>query len=100
MLDFYAGFWQKGFDFEGRTKRIDYWKVILVNAILGAILSQISNPIYLLFLFACIIPGLAILIRRIRDTGRQWPWVFIGLVPLIGTLWLLWIVLSPSVDAD
>ena len=96
MLDFYAAFWTKGFDFEGRTKRIDYWKIILVNAILGAILSQISNPLYLSFLIASVIPGLAMWIRRIRDAGKQWPWVFIVLIPLIGPLWMLWILLSPT----
>ena len=40
MLDFYPQFWTKAFDFEGRTKRIDYWKILLVNFILGIILLK------------------------------------------------------------
>ncbi|QNJ00387.1 hypothetical protein SynA1562_01557 [Synechococcus sp. A15-62] len=38
-------------------------------------------------------------IRRIRDTGRSWQWIFISLIPFVGVLWLLWIELQPSADA-
>ena len=31
MLSFYPQFWTQAFDFEGRTSRIDYWKIVLVN---------------------------------------------------------------------
>lgn len=39
-------------------------------------------------------------VRRIRDTGRAWPWIFISLVPLIGFLWLVWIECQPSADRE
>ena len=47
---------------------------------------------------AVIVPFFSMQIRRIRDTGRAWPWIFISLVPLIGQLWLLWILIGPSDD--
>ena len=43
MLSFYPQFWTKAFDFEGRTSRIDYWKIVLVNLILGVLLSQLAT---------------------------------------------------------
>ena len=99
MLSFYPQFWTQAFDFEGRTSRIDYWKIVLVNLIIGAVLSKISpSAVYIVFAVASICPGLAMNIRRIRDTGRSWQWIFISLIPFIGFLWLLWIELQPSAD--
>ena len=99
MLSFYPQFWTRAFDFEGRTSRIDYWKIVLVNLILGGVLSRMStSAIYIVFGVASICPGLAMNIRRIRDTGRAWQWIFIFLIPFIGFFWLLWIELQPSAD--
>ena len=99
MLSFYPQFWTHAFDFEGRTSRIDYWKILFVNLIIGAVLSKISpSAVYIVFAVASICPGLAMNIRRIRDTGRSWQWIFISLIPFIGFLWLLWIELQPSAD--
>ena len=100
MLSFYPQFWTQAFDFEGRTSRIDYWKIVLVNLIIGGVLSKVSpSAVYFVFAVASICPGLAMNIRRIRDTGRSWQWIFISLIPFIGVLWLLWIELQPSADA-
>ena len=96
MLDFYPQFWTKAFDFEGLTKRNIFWKVFLVNAVLGLLIPRFSEPLYYLFAIATICPGIAITVRRIRDTGRQWQWIFILLVPIIGPFWLLWIECQPS----
>ena len=99
MLSFYPQFWKYAFDFEGRTSRIDYWKIVIVNLIIGAVLSKISpSAVYIVFAVASICPGLAMNIRRIRDTGRSWQWIFISLIPFIGFIWLLWIELQPSAD--
>jgi len=100
MLNFYPQFWTRAFDFEGRTTRIDYWKIFFVNLILGTLLSRLAPaPIYLVFTLASICPGLAMNVRRIRDTGRAWQWIFIALIPFIGIIWLLWIELQPSADS-
>ena len=100
MLRFYPQFWTQAFDFEGRTSRIDYWKIVLVNLIIGGVLAKVSpSAVYFVFVVASICPGLAMNIRRIRDTGRSWQWIFISLIPFVGVLWLLWIELQPSADA-
>ena len=100
MLSFYPQLWTQAFDFEGRTSRIDYWKIVLVNLIIGGVLAKVSpSAVYFVFAVASICPGLAMNIRRIRDTGRSWQWIFISLIPFVGVLWLLWIELQPSADA-
>ncbi|QNJ03402.1 DUF805 domain-containing protein [Synechococcus sp. PROS-U-1] len=100
MLSFYPQFWTRAFDFEGRTSRIDYWKIFAVNLILGLLLSRLApSAVYVFFAVASICPGLAMNIRRIRDTGRSWTWIFIALLPFIGFIWLLWIEIQPSADS-
>ena len=60
MLSFYPQFWTQAFDFEGRTSRIDYWKIVLVNLIIGGVLSKVSpSAVYLVFAVASICLGLA-----------------------------------------
>ena len=100
-MNFYPQFWTRAFDFQGRTTRIDFWKIFFTNLILGFLLSKIGNgAVYFIFAVASICPGIAMNVRRIRDTGRAWPWIFISLVPLIGFLWLVWIECQPSADRE
>ena len=67
MLSFYPQFWTQAFDFEGRTSRIDYWKIVLVNLIIGGVLAKVSpSAVYFVFAVASICPGLAMNSRRIR----------------------------------
>ena len=100
MLSFYPQFWTDAFGFEGRTSRIDYWRIVLVNLIIGGILSKVSpSAAYMVFAVASICPGLAINIRRKWDGGRSWQWIFISQIPFVGVLWLLWIELQPLADA-
>ena len=47
MLSFYPQFWTQAFDFEGRTSRIDYWKIVLVNLIIGGVLSKVSPWLFI-----------------------------------------------------
>ena len=56
MLDFYPQFWTKAFDFEGRTRRIDYWKIFAVNLVLGIVLAKFTiDALYFLFAIASIL---------------------------------------------
>lgn len=39
-----------------------------------------------IYSLATLVPTIALTVRRIRDTGRDWPWIFVGFVPYIGGL--------------
>jgi uncharacterized membrane protein YhaH (DUF805 family) len=43
----------------------------------------------LIWIFVTIVPALAVLVRRLHDTGRRGWWALIGLIPLIGFIVLL-----------
>ena len=38
---------------------------------------------------ATIVPRVALTVRRIRDTGRDWPWIFVVFIPYIGGILLM-----------
>ncbi|MDI5791272.1 DUF805 domain-containing protein [Bacillus licheniformis] len=40
----------------------------------------------MVYLLANLVPGLAVTIRRLHDTGKSGFWIFIGLIPLIGKI--------------
>ena len=96
ILECYKSFWARAFDFSGRSSRPQFWYPVLVNAILGAIIYQISRPIYFLFSVASVIPGLSNSIRRLRDVDKAWQWIFIALVPFLGALILLYFFIQPT----
>jgi uncharacterized membrane protein YhaH (DUF805 family) len=88
---------QKYADFSGRARRSEYWWFSLANfiasAVLGIIDRAIGSPILQGILFlAVFIPGLAVAIRRLHDTGHSGWWWLIGLTGIGLILLLVWFV--------
>lgn len=84
VLKNYAGF-------SGRARRTEYWIFVLVSAIVSALLTAIGTAIQFPLLggiygLAVLVPGLAVLSRRLHDTGRSAWWILIVLVPLVGAI--------------
>ena len=92
FLNAYQEFWIKATDFQGCTLRSDQWLVQFANLIV----SFLTIPIFLkpigfnAYGIVCIISQIAIDIRRLRDFGKDWKWIFINLVPIFG--WGLWFI--------
>ena len=51
----------------------------------------------LIWILVTIVPALAVLVRRLHDTGKSGWWVLIGLVPFAGGIVLLVFTLQDSV---
>ena len=90
----YGEFWVRATDFRGTTSRADWWWVQLVNLII----SVLTIPIFFrtfgfnVYGVICLVPQIAIDIRRLRDFGKDWRWIFINLIPIVGWLiWFLWL---------
>jgi uncharacterized membrane protein YhaH (DUF805 family) len=82
-------------NFQGRARRKEYWMFTLFNIIFSVVLTLIETladispfltGIYSLFI---LLPGLAVTVRRLHDTGRSGWWVLIGLIPFIGSIVIL-----------
>ncbi|SDB92396.1 Uncharacterized membrane protein YhaH, DUF805 family [Raineyella antarctica] len=96
-------------DFNGRARRSEFWYWFLFTAIVGIVAgsldsmlgldrswdiagggsARVSGPIADLTSLALFLPGLAVAVRRLHDRSRSGWWVLLNLIPLIGSLILL-----------
>ena len=118
MIEAYKKFWKGYVDFEGRSTRSDYWFVYLVNvlitfayfllqAVFGglvavtessflAVISLILLLIFFAYGVAAVLPGIALTVRRLRDAGYNWPYIFIPLIPFVGIFILIFLLCQPT----
>jgi uncharacterized membrane protein YhaH (DUF805 family) len=86
-------------DFTGRARRSEYWWFALFVFLVGVVANFLdvlfgtrsdvgAGVIQGLVSLALLLPGLAVAVRRLHDTGRTGWWILIGLVPVVG-----WVVL-------
>ena len=80
--------------FDGRARRQEYWMFFLFNIIIAVVLNVIGALIKfpflgILYALAVLLPGIAVAIRCLHDTGRSGWWILIGLVPVVGGIILL-----------
>ena len=95
-MNWYLEALKKYATFSGRARRKEYWMFFLINISISIILAlspfaigAVGGVLYFIYVIAMIIPGLALAVRRLQDQGKQWTWIFVGLVPFIGGIWLL-----------
>ena len=114
MIESYKSFWTKAFDFKGKSNRSDYWLggvlanfiVYILLFILSGIAASINETlggligiIWILYSLGQIIPGLSISIRRLRDAGKEWVWIFINFVPFVGGVWFIVLLCAPTLPS-
>jgi uncharacterized membrane protein YhaH (DUF805 family) len=80
--------------FEGRSRRKEYWSFVLLNfgvAIAAAVLDLAigARIVGALVTLAFLIPSISVGMRRLHDTGRSGWWLLIVLVPVIGIIALI-----------
>jgi len=91
-------------DFKGRARRKEFWMFTLFNFLATAAATILDNvlgltfaddipygPIYVIYVLGVLVPGIAVGIRRLHDVNKSGWWIFIALVPLLGTLYLLYL---------
>ena len=96
-------FWSNYATFKGRARRSEYWFIqlflIITNVAVGAIDLVLMNGdvdrfianggggiVGLVWIFVTIVPALAVLVRRLHDTGKSGWWVLMGFVPFAGAI--------------
>lgn len=91
----YLAMWKNYANFKDRTSVRGYWMAFLFNFLAGIILGIITAIVPALgflaglYSLAALVPGLAIVVRRLRDAGKAWYCIFISLVPLVGSIILI-----------
>ena len=111
MIDAYKLFWTKAFDFKGVSTRSQFWWAYLANVIVFfalyilffisyAISDVLGTLVYVLYMgyqLGQFIPFISICIRRTRDMGKGWPWIFINLILCVGSIYYIYLLCQPSV---
>ena len=106
-------FWSRFADFKGRSRRSEYWYVqlflVVTNlAVAGIDLALMDGDVDrfianggggivgLIWIFATIVPALAVLIRRLNDSGKTGWWALVGFIPFVGAIVLLVFTVTDS----
>ena len=117
MINAYKNFFKNYAEFTGRSTRPDFWWVWLGNLILSipfwiiyfyivylsTVMDSVSDSaseaifmvfglvaiIYAVFYLAILVPTLAISVRRLRDAGFHWAFIFLRFVPMGGIALLI-----------
>lgn len=85
-------------NFTGRSTASEYWYAYLFNFLVALCTSWIP-VVGTLISLGLIIPGLAVGIRRLHDTGKSWVYMLMGLIPLAGFIILI-VQYCKASDAD
>jgi uncharacterized membrane protein YhaH (DUF805 family) len=73
---------QKYATFSGVALRPEYWWFFLFNTLVGIVLAIIHVfAIQIVWDLLTLVPGLAVAVRRLHDTGRSAWWLFASLIP-------------------
>ncbi len=100
MFDWYRVVLSKYADFHGRSRRSEYWYFFLVNLFIsiglaiadvgfGLMITPDIGVLGLVYGLAVFLPSIAVIGRRLHDTGRTGWWWLIALVPLVGIIVLI-----------
>ena len=110
MLKSYLSAWKKSFNFKGKSTRKEYWQFLIFNSIIftfiilaGVLVAAIdynfpiaiSIPFYFIYIFCLLLifgslwVALPLTVRRLRDVGMSWKWIFFVSVPYLGGVFVL-----------
>ncbi|MCX6751356.1 MAG: DUF805 domain-containing protein [Candidatus Nomurabacteria bacterium] len=116
-MNYYFSVLKKYAVFNGRARRAEYWYFVLFNAIVSIILGILGkaigvfnvtigtvgsemNILSIIYGLAVFLPGLAVCVRRLHDTGKSGWMVLINLIPLIGQIWILVLIIKDSTPGE
>lgn len=94
--------WRNYVNFSDRTTVRGYWMAALINFLIGLLIGALIQTIPALtfvgsvYSLAAFLPALGLTVRRLRDAGKGWTWIFINLIPLVGTIIFIVILCKPS----
>ena len=117
MIEAYKKFWKGYVDFTGRSTPSDLWSAYLAHvlivfagnwleAVFESMVDEISSDLFtisvilflIIFVFciAAVLPCIAVAVRRLRDAGYHWAYIFIPLIPFVGIFILIFLLCQPT----
>ncbi|MCD5389922.1 MAG: DUF805 domain-containing protein [Candidatus Pacebacteria bacterium] len=86
---YYTDAFKKYTKFDGRANLSQFWYFILFNLVISIVINMISQKLGLLYSLVVFLPSLTIGARRLHDIGKSGWMQLVGLIPLVGWIWLI-----------
>ena len=125
----YISGWKKAFDYKSKSSRLDFISfelVFLIVTVIFRLLQQFaisfsyafydsfdgitSSPLQVFaqtiqvisffFIVGSFVSGISLTVRRLRDMGKRWWWVFWSFIPIISFIFTVWLFITPSKEID
>jgi len=105
-MEWYTTVWKKFAQFDGRSRRKEYWMFVLFNTLIccvlyipGLIFRESSLGLGLLALYgiyalASLIPSIAVGVRRLHDTNKSGWFMLLCFVPIISLVLLVFMCID------
>lgn len=99
-----SGF-RKFVQFDGVACRSEYWLWTLFCVLVSLVLSGVDGALNGegsagvlsgIWALGVLLPSLAVGVRRLRDAGYPWGFLFLGFIPVIGAIILIVLLCQPS----
>lgn len=108
--------WSRYATFTGRASRPEFWWWALFTVIIFGLTQMVDDYVIApaiglergsdgsaralsaIVALVLLLPGLAVAVRRLHDSNRRGWWVLIVLIPVLGSLILIYFYLQPSDD--
>jgi uncharacterized membrane protein YhaH (DUF805 family) len=115
MINYWLMAFKKYATFTGRARRSEYWYFALMNFLITLVLyvlvfvsaaagsglfAMIFGALIFIYMLGSIVPSLAVLVRRLHDSGKSGWYYFVSLIPLAGPIWLLVLLATDSTPGD
>ncbi|MBS7455550.1 DUF805 domain-containing protein [Coralloluteibacterium stylophorae] len=108
-MNWYVSVLKQYATFSGRARRTEYWMYTLINLLILFGLMVVDaligtsggiGVLSLIYSLAVMLPGIAVTVRRLHDTGRSGWWVLIALVPVAGIVLLVFMCLEGEAGSN
>ena len=88
-------------NFAGRASRSEYWYWVLFQVVVAIVASVVDTVatqgiLGVITGLGLLLPGIAVSVRRLHDIGKSGWNILWGLVPLLGTIYLIYLYVQPS----
>lgn len=106
----YKDMFTRAFDFKGKSSLKEFWICVLLDIIFSAccyffalpfindikIFKTVGYSVSSLYSLVVFIPMLALVFRRLHDSGHSGWWILIALVPFFGEIVIIMFLCQPS----
>jgi len=87
-MNYYIKVWQNYASFSGRARRSEYWYFFLFNIIVSFLIGIVAGMTGFMILpnlyaLAVLIPGIAVVVRRMHDVGKSGWFVLVPIYNII-----------------